>query len=188
MFPDGLDIADKLRKGNTHALQAIHCLFYPALRNFATNLLRDSQAAEDILTEVFVMLWQKHADFDSLSNIKAFLFISTRNACINYVKKQKRDSLWKDELSIYLSDDREEFVLNEMIRAEILQQIYEEVESLPAQCRMIFKMSFMEGFTNPQIAEKLNISLSTVKNHKVKALYLLRIRILGENFSCNTRV
>jgi len=178
MFPDSVDIADELRKGNTHALHVIHRLFYPALRNFAGNLLHDIPAAEDILTDIFVTLWRKHADFETLSNIKAFLFISTRNACINYVKKLQRDSQLKNGLVNYLSDDHEEFALNEMIRAEILQQIYQEIETLPSQCRTIFKLSYMDGLSNPEIAEKLNLSANTVKNHKVRALNTLRLKFL----------
>lgn len=172
------DIVYELKKGNTQALHAVHDLYYAALRNFAAGLLSDPVAAEDIVIDVFVILWKKHEDFETLQNIKAFLYISTRNACINQIKKTQRDSEMKTGLRNYLSADSEEFVLNEMIRAEVLQQIYDAVESLPSQCRKVFKSCYVEGMSNAEVAEQLSISINTVKNHKAKALGLLRLKFL----------
>jgi RNA polymerase sigma-70 factor (ECF subfamily) len=173
-----MDIASELKKANTYALEKVHDLLYYPLCHFADGLLNDVPAAEDIVTEVFVVLWRKHGDFKTLQNIKAFLYISTRNACINYLKKLQRDSEMRSGLSKYLSDEYSEFALNEMIRMEEMQQVYEVIESLPCQCRRIFKLCYMEGVKNPEIAEKFNISVNTVKNHKVKALNLLRLKFV----------
>ena len=175
---NSVDILSELRRGNTEALHAIHDQFYPALRNFANSLLGDVPAAEDVVTEVFIILWKKHADFETLQNVKAFLYISTRNACINHLKKLQRDSAMKAGLRNFLASDHQEFVLNEMIRAEVLQQIYDAIESLPLQCRKVFTMCYVEGLSNAEVAEKFKISINTVKNHKVKALGLLRLKFL----------
>jgi RNA polymerase sigma-19 factor, ECF subfamily len=174
------DIVAELRKGSSDALRVIHSLYYPALRNFAGNLAGDFPAAEDILTEIFVTLWRKHKDFGTLTNIKAFLYISTRNACINHVRKLQREALRKDGLSNYLSPDCEGYVLNEMIRAELLQQIYEAIDALPSQCRRVVKMCYVEGLSNAQIALETRISVNTVKNHKARALSLLRLKFLDD--------
>ena len=175
---NGIDILSELKKGNTEALHAIHDQFYPALRNFANSLLGDIPAAEDVVTEVFIILWKKHTDFETLQNIKAFLYISTRNACINHLKKLQRDSAMKVGLRNFLAADHQEFVLNEMIRAEVLQQIYEAIEALPLQCRKVFTMCYVDGLSNAEVAEQFKISINTVKNHKVKALGLLRLKFL----------
>jgi len=173
------EIIASLKKGSTKALHAIHNLYYPALRNFAASLLADTSAAEDVIAEIFVTLWKKHEDFETLQNIKAFLYISTRNACINHLKKMQRDSAMKDSLTNYLSEDRAEFALNEMIRAEVLQQIYQAIEALPLQCGKVFKLCYVEGLSNSEVAEHFSISVNTVKNHKVKALGLLRLKFLN---------
>jgi RNA polymerase sigma-70 factor (ECF subfamily) len=180
MLPqNAADVVSRLRKGDTRALHALHDLYYPALCHFAVSLLGDIQAAQDVVTEVFVVLWKKNRDFETLQNIKAFLYISTRNACLNHIKRQQRDTAMKSGLSNYLSADREEFALNEMIRAEVLQQIYEAIEALPSQCRKVFKLCYMEGLSNLEVAERFSISVNTVKNHKVKALGLLRLKFLN---------
>src|SRR6186713_3440534 len=152
------EIIASLKKGSTKALHAIHNLYYPALRNFAASLLADTSAAEDVIAEIFVTLWKKHEDFETLQNIKAFLYISTRNACINHLKKMQRDSAMKDSLTNYLSEDRAEFALNEMIRAEVLQQIYQAIEALPLQCGKVFKLCYVEGLSNSEVAEHFSIS------------------------------
>ena len=179
MVQNAADIVPRLKKGDTRALHDLHDLFYPALRNFAISLLGDTPAAEDIVTEVFVILWKKQRDFETLQNIKAFLYISTRNACINHIKRLQRDSVMKTGFSNYLSVDHEEFALNEMIRAEVMQQIYEAIEALPSQCGKVFKMCYVEGLSNSEVAERFSISVNTVKNHKVKALSLLRLKFLN---------
>jgi RNA polymerase sigma-70 factor (ECF subfamily) len=173
------EVVSRLKKGDTKGLRAIHDLYYPALRNFAISLLGDTPAAEDIVTEVFVILWRKQKDFETLQNIKAFLYISTRNACINYIKRLQRDSAMKSGFSNYLATEHEEFALNEMIRAEVLQQVYEAIEALPSRCRKVFKMCYVEGLSNSEVAERFSISINTVKNHKVKALSLLRLKFLN---------
>jgi RNA polymerase sigma-70 factor (ECF subfamily) len=173
------DIVSELKRGSTKALHAVHDLYYPALRNFAMSLVGDGPAAEDIVAEVFVTLWKKHEDFETLQNIKAFVYISTRNACINHIKKLQRDVVMKSGLTNYLSVDHEEFALNEMIRAEVLQQIYQAIEALPSQCKKVFKLCYVEGMTNSEVAERFAISVNTVKNHKVKALGLLRLKFLN---------
>jgi len=178
-FQNAAETVSELKKGNTRALHALHDLFYPALRHFATGLLGDTPAAEDVVTEIFVTLWRKQRDFETIQNIKAFLYISTRNACINQLRKLQRDSALKSDLSKYLSADHEEFILNEMIRTEVLQQVYEAIEALPRQCKKVFKMCYVEGLTNSEVAERFSISINTVKNHKVKALGLLRLKFLN---------
>lgn len=173
-----VDIVPELKKGSTRALHDIHNLYYSSLRNFAGGLLGDIPAAEDIVTEVFVILWKKQQDFETLQNVKAFLYISTRNACINYVKKTQRDSVLKVGFLHYLSADHEEFILNEMIRTEVMGQIYEAIEALPSQCKRVFKLCYIEGLNNSEIAREFKISVNTVKNHKVRALGLLRLKFL----------
>lgn len=170
------DIIDSFRKGGPEALQSLLKLFYSPLCLFAERLLADSAAAEDIVGESFLKLWNKRTNFESLQNIKAFMYITVRNACLNHLKQAKRDSLSKKQLA-YLTGEKEEFVLNEMIRAEVLKEIMQEINNLPEQCRKVLKMGYLEGMKNQEIADLLNISVHTVKNQKARAIQLLKIRL-----------
>jgi len=154
------------KNGQSHSLHALHDEYYPALCRMADGLLGDLPVVEDIVTEVF----------ETFQNIKAFLYLSTRNACLNYLRKLQRDSQLKSGLHHYLDSDHEGFVLNEVIREEVLQQIHAAVELLPYQCRQVFKMCYLEGLSNSEVAERFRLSVHTIKNHKVRAIGLLRLK------------
>ncbi len=154
------DIIDSFKKGGPDALQSFLKQFYSPLCLFAERLLMDSAAAEDIVGESFIKLWNKRTDFETLQNIKAFMYRTVRNACLNYLKQAKRDSLSKKQLA-YLTSEKEEFVLNEMIRAEVLKEVMHEINKLPEQCGKVLKMGYLEGLKNQEIADLLNISVHT---------------------------
>jgi RNA polymerase sigma-70 factor (family 1) len=174
------DPFDGFKQGDSRALQAIFKLFYPPLCLFAERMLRDRPAAEDIVGDTFVKLWKRHADFENLQNVKAFVYITTRNACLNALKQMQREQLSKKQLA-YLSGDKETFILNEIVRNEVLQEINREIEKLPGQCRKIFKMSLFEGRKNQEIADLLHISVHTVKNQKARAIQLLKVKLPDRN-------
>src|SRR6266700_1876162 len=163
------DLIIAFRAGDQKAMSSLFSMFYKPLALFAGRMLKDRLAAEDVVEESFIKLWHRHEDFETLQNIKAFLYITTRNACLNLLKQMNRESLTKKQYA-YLTGDKEEFVLNEMIRAEVLREILEEIEKLPGQCRKIFKLSYLEGMKNQEIADKLSISIHTVKNQKARAI------------------
>jgi RNA polymerase sigma-70 factor (ECF subfamily) len=170
------DIIVSFKKGGPDALQSLLKRFYNPLCLFAERLLADRAAAEDIVGESFIKLWHKRTDFETLQNIKAFMYITVRNACLNYLKQAKRDSLSKKQLA-YLTGEKEEFVLNEMIRAEVLKEIMNEINNLPEQCGKVLKLGYLEGLKNQEIAALLNISVHTVKNQKARAIQLLKLRL-----------
>lgn len=174
------DPFDDFKKGDARALQVIFKQFYGPLCLFAERMLRDRPAAEDIVGDTFLKLWNRHTDFENLQNIKAFLYITTRNASLNMLKQMQRESLSKKQLA-YLSGDKDGFILNDIIRSEVLSEIYREIEKLPEQCRKIFKMSYFEGKKNQEIAAMLEISVHTVKNQKARAIQLLRVKLPDRN-------
>jgi RNA polymerase sigma-70 factor (family 1) len=170
------DPCDDFKNGDPNSLNALFRMYYAPLCLFAERMIKDRPAAEDIVGEAFVKLWHRHRDFENQQNIKGFLYITTRNACLNMLKQMQRESLSKKQLA-YLSADKEGFILNDMIRNEVLAQISSEIENLPEQCKKIFKMSYFEGRKNQEIAEILDISVHTVKNQKARAIQLLKVKL-----------
>ncbi|THU31152.1 RNA polymerase sigma-70 factor [Niastella caeni] len=175
-LPLSNEIIESFQQGDPDALQSLLKQFYNPLCLFADRLLTDRAAAEDIVGESFIKLWHKRTDFESLQNIKAFMYITVRNACLNHLKQAKRDSLSKKQLA-YITGEKEEFVLNEMIRAEVLKEIMKEIDNLPEQCGKVLKLGYLEGLKNQEIADLLQISVHTVKNQKARAIQLLKIKL-----------
>lgn len=143
---------------------------------FARRFVSDKLVAEDIVTETFLKLWKKQADFNSPQSVKSFLYISTRNACFNYLEQEK----YHDRVKIVLShilNDHEESIDNVITRGEVIRMVYHLIEGLPRQCRKVLLLSFLKGLTYQQIADKMNLSVHTVRNHKVRALRMVRKKL-----------
>ncbi|MBO9731959.1 MAG: RNA polymerase sigma-70 factor [Chitinophaga sp.] len=177
-------LLQKFAGGEPSAFQYIFNQHYRALCYFAFTIVDNEQEAEDLVQESFSKLWHKRADFTTATNIKAFLFIATKNAGLNFLKARQRLSVREQEFS-YL---QEEEVSAEMegfdpvlTETEIIQQLYEEIEALPTQCRRIFKMSYLEGQKNEDIANALQISYNTVRAQKLRALKLIRSSLIKKN-------
>lgn len=170
------DIIIEFQKGDPQAFTYFFHLYYRPLCFFASQLVGSMPDAEDIVKDTYVKLWQKHKDFATPQNIKAFLYITTRNACLNFLRHMQVRESSRKEL-IYLEEEKgQELVLNQMIRTELMQEIYDEIEKLPQKRREVFKMAYLEGMKNDEIATHMNISIHTVKEHKGKALQFLRLR------------
>ncbi|MBE7174550.1 MAG: sigma-70 family RNA polymerase sigma factor [Williamsia sp.] len=161
------------KSGNTAALQTLYNLHYKALWYFANRLLGDAEQAEDIAAETFIKLWNTRYQFKQLENIRPFLFVVTRNACITHLKQLKRRMVSHREIG-YLSPWSEEDVSNEQIRAELVQEALLQAEAMPPQMKKIFSLFYVEGKSLSEIADDLHVSINTVRSQKVNALKRVR--------------
>lgn len=170
------EIIPAFNRGVPETLHTLLKEYYKPLCLFADRLIKDHAAAEDIVGDTFIKLWNRKTDFETVQNIKAFLYITVRNAGLNFLKQAKRESLSKKQLA-YIAGEQEEYVLNEMIRSEVLREIMREIEKLPEQCGKVFKLGYIEGLKNQEIANLMKISVHTVKNQKARAVQLLKIKL-----------
>lgn len=168
---------EAFREGDQQAFNFIFAAYYPSLCFFASRLLQLRPVAEDIIQEAFVKLWKLHTAFNGQQSIKAFLFIITRNACLNFIKQLERDKEKEAHWSMTL-DVVEEDKLNQLTRSEALVEIYQAVNGLPPECKKVITLHFVDGLRNLEIAKQLELSVHTVKNQKARGLYLLKKRLL----------
>lgn len=176
----GDEIIAEFRKGNKQSLNSIFDLFYAPLCFFAEKLIMNKEEAEEIVGDTFMKLWERRSDFESLSKIKAFLYITTKNSCLNYIKQSERFTQKYSGLA-HQQAESEDHILNYMVKAEVLHQLYMAIQELPAQCSKVAFMSFVEGMRNQEIADKLQLSINTVKNQKGRAIELLKVKLLDSN-------
>jgi RNA polymerase sigma-70 factor (ECF subfamily) len=148
---------------------------YSNLCAYANNFLKDVDASEEVVQEVLFKLWTNRESIVITSSIKSYLFRAVRNASLNVLKhvdiredyKAHNEYVMQDELS---SED-------EMIVSELDQKIRETIDLLPIERKKVFILSRYDGLKYKEIAEKLNISVSTVENQMVKALKFLRTEL-----------
>jgi len=167
-------LINKLKKGNNEAFEEIFSSFYPALCNFANNFVYDVQVSEDFVQEVFISLWDYKKNFDDLLSLKSFLYKSVRNKCLNFIKHQK---IVSNHIDASLKDmENDAFYFDHIIEEETHRLIYDAINELPPGCRKILLLS-INGLSNPEIAEDLNISVNTVKTQKAIAYKQLRVKL-----------
>ena len=158
------------QNGDQKGFKAVFELFYQGVCNFSKRLTEDNQEGEDIALTSFHKLWVRKENFRTLTNIKAFLYITTRNACLNFIKVRKRNI----GESLINSREEEKQADHNIIKSEILRAIDEEVQKLPNLPRQVFTLRYLEGMSVPEAAAALNISANSVRVHTSKALEILR--------------
>jgi len=165
-----------LTSGETLHYSYIFKEYYNALCHYAETIIGEPGYAEDIVQDVFEKLWQKRYAFEDLRHLKDFLYKSTRNATLNFLKGAQHS---KERQAKFLHEQEEATGEDlDIIRMEVFRGIYREINNLPEQCGKIVRMSYIEGLKNEQIAQILSISLQTVKNQKTRGMKLLRMRML----------
>lgn len=173
------EILDGLRQGNTHAFEHIYGMYFKSLCYFAEKIIGNNVHSEDIATESFVKLLQKNSDFKTLLHLKSFLYISTRNACYDLLRMQKRHEQIHSEMK-YLAVISEEETEHAVIMAEVLQAIYTAIAQLPDKYKRVIKLALIDGMGNEEIAVETGMAYQTVRNHKSEAIKLLRISLFKD--------
>jgi RNA polymerase sigma-70 factor (family 1) len=173
----GHQIIAEFKQGNKEAFAAVYKSHYAALFFFVRRFIPDRQEAEDITAETFIKLWKIRQNFDTHQNIKAFLYITARNACLDCLRAHRRSSGMQQEFLYLLLQNNDVTFIQDDVKADVLKQITDQIETLPPKCRQIFKMAFLQRLKNADIAERLGLTLQTVKNQKVRAIKMLRLAI-----------
>lgn len=162
---------------------SVYNLYYEQLCFYAHRYVGDADQAEDIIAELFAKLWQKPIVFADTEHLKAYLYRSTANACFTYVKALGSLKV-REHTFVSQIDQLERDFLNDIIRTDLWAEVYRAIDNLPKQCSIVIRMSYVEGMKNPEIAEKLGLSLQTVKNHKNHGLRVLRNTLSKDAFYC----
>ena len=177
------DRIERLKNGDPKALESFFLDYFKPLLHFARALIRDKCESEDIVVTTILKLWKLRTNFDTEQNIKAFLYISVRNACLNYLHKVKKcrnaykaihylEGPLTDTDLVRMPDPR-------IIGKEILIQLLNDaIAKLPPTMKAILE-SMMEGHSNKQISQKMKISEATIRVHKARAIKMIKMRLFG---------
>lgn len=172
----------RLQNKDEDAFNDVFLALYPRLCLFAEKIIQDSKDAEDIVEDVFIKLWNQPVLFNDYEHLKAFLYRSIRNSCLNFLKINKRrlerDNFFFGERGTY----EEATYLSEITRTELLSELYAAIYQLPPQAQKVIIKTYIEGLSNQEVADALSLSVNTVKNHKQKGLALLRARLSDSQF------
>jgi RNA polymerase sigma-70 factor (ECF subfamily) len=170
-------ILRKLSSGDEKAFRRIYDTYKSKLYFYALKFTKNEYAAEEIVQQVFIKLWDTKHVIDPALSFDAYLFRITRNTTFNFLKMQARESLHKQAfMADTTQKDHQTEETLDYYACEALA--IEAIEALPEKRQIIFKMSHDEGLNAEEIAEMLKISVNTVKSQLVKASKTIKAHLL----------
>jgi len=171
------DTICRLSPGDRAGFVQAYELFYLPIFQFTKKLVDQQQQAEDITADSFVKLWRHLELGEPVNNVKAFLRVTARNACYDYLRASRVHHQKEREI-LYLAEQEEQLAFySAEVKAEVLYYVHAEIEKLPPKCREIFKLSYLEGMKVGEVAEYLQLSEQTVSNQKTRALKMLKLAL-----------
>lgn len=157
--------------------KALFVKHYSELLVYAHRLVGDADA-EDIVEEAYMNLWSRREEIEIGNNIRAFLYRTVYNLSMTSIKRRNLSNSymqqWRDAQERYLSHIDNQEPNDVEIIEEKMSHLDELLSALPDQCREIFKLRYMHGMRNADIADALSISIRTVEAQLYKALKKLR--------------
>ncbi|MDR1221289.1 MAG: RNA polymerase sigma-70 factor [Tannerella sp.] len=178
-------LLERFREGDHKAFESIFLSYYDRVKNFINGLIKSEDDAEELAQDVFVRLWTNRQAVDPGKPFHSWLYTVARNAAFNYLK---RLLVHKSYVSDYLAthQDGDSSVEETLFAKEIGLLIEMTVQKMPSRRRDIYMYSRVKGYSNGEIARKLNISKKTVENQLSlafkeirKVIYLFIILIAG---------
>lgn len=171
-------LVHNLSKGNLLAFSTLFKEYSGRLYRFAFGYLKSEPEAEELVQEVFTIIWEKRADLKKELSFKSFLF----TIAFNIIRKHFRTKAYLSEyLKTGIGADMDIQTSQKITYDSLYQYITELVNKLPERRKEIFIKSRFEGLSIKEIAEELKISHKTVENQLTDALKFIRTNLNREN-------
>ena len=162
-----------LNKGLERAVNYLFTVYYVRLCRFARVIVESPEVAQDIVQEVFIRIWEKKLKISSQVSLDRYLFVAVRNSCISFNRKEK----FTVGLEKVMYQEEETQVCD-------WKNIWDAINSLPVQCREILVLVVFEEMKYSEAAEKLGISINTVKTQMRIAYRELRKKLSKDELFC----
>lgn len=153
-----------------HAYAQLYIAYMPYLLKFAHSIIKNHELSEEVVSDVFIKIWQNRTEIGKIDNFKLYLYVSTKNTALNYLSRHFRKeiiSLEEMSLNIAVGPYNPEQLL---ITSEAVKKINSEIQKLPPRCRLIFKLVKEDKLRYNDVARLLNISVKTIDSQMAIAL------------------
>lgn len=170
-------LTKEIRNGNASALDQLLQLYGSALIAYSAQRTGDAAVAEEIVQDVFMQLWNERDKLQSDYNLINYLYWLTRNRSIDVIRSDTqarlREKLWTDHIYSELSVASEYVALKDIEAMEMRAEVYDLLSAAPPRCREIFMLIWDAQLTYEEVAQKMNISVRTVRNQVSRAVKIL---------------
>lgn len=152
------------------AYKQLFKILFPSLFSFCFCLLKSRELAEEVANDVMITFWRDREKLAEVKNIKVYAFVIARNLSLNLLNKHRKYNMISiDDIEIDIMLDElnpEQILINE----ELKRKLELATETLPNQCKLVFKLIKEDGMSYKEAAAILNISIKTVDAHLVSAI------------------
>lgn len=153
------------------------------MRGVALRYASCESAADDILQEAFIKVFDKLKNYEDKGNIGGWMYRITVNTALQAFRSQKRRNTHEDSFS----KNNEHSVSNRSLENLKMEALLKLIQELPEGYRIIFNLRAIEGYTHREIAEMLEISEGTSKSQYARAKKHLQAQITAEETELKTR-
>lgn len=170
-----------LNNDDQKAFLEIYDRYKNELATHLVRLLHSYELAEEVLQDVFMMLWEKRHDMDASKSVPAYLYRSAINKTKNVFRKMANDNRLREEFLIYFrvanNNSVEEWIENKEIQ-QLLQTL---LDRLPPQQKKVYMLCKLDGLSYKEVSEQLKISITTVNSHIRNANIFLKGEIKNQS-------
>ncbi len=174
---------EKIKQGDKSAFESLFHAYYPRLCVYAENITKSEIASEEIVSNMFVKLWEKRGELNITTSVESYLVSSIHNQSLNYLKHAKVQEKYRKTAQYQLKNmdllwpEDTPNPLATLITEEVIRDIEQAVDDLPAQCREIFRLNKFEDLSYDEIAGRLGISVNTVRTQIVRAMRKMKTNL-----------
>ncbi len=173
----------RVQQGDGAAFMALFRAYQAPLRAFAAKFVDSMDAAQDVVQDVFLAIWQRRATWHVDASVQLYLFGATRNRALHHARRRRDREVPLDEQSE--SEDNATVLIadagagpyEETCAAELDQAIARAISRLPDRCRRTYVLRWYYHLTYPEIAHILGVSVKTVESQVTAANKVLRTRL-----------
>jgi len=153
-------LAKRIFQGDEEAFKILYEEFFHALLSVACKYV-EIEEARDIVQDTFFKLWSAPQKFLHINDMRFYLYRSVQNQCLNYIRDKKVEDNYRNKMEVITED----YFYNALLEEEIFIRLRQAIDELPEKYRNVINLN-LEGLSDKEIAEKLDITIDAVKQQK----------------------
>lgn len=175
------------REEDEQAIRQVYMTHYKPLVFFCNEIVKDKLQAEDITQEAFVKVWKNRQKFQSIAELRAYLYVSAKNAALNILDHVEVRNKHKNEVA-RLESNEPAYIESRMLFSELMVSVYEEIGKLPPMYAEVLTLLYLEEIPPAQVASQLRLTPENLRIRKFRAITMLKSALVKKGFSTTTLI
>lgn len=171
----------RLKQGEEPAFRAIYDTLHERIFRMVQSLVKDSAKTEEIVQDAFVALWLNRDRLDAQRSLYPYVYQTAKRLAIDHFRRHTLENKVLNQLP-HVADRQTQNTEEAIAYSELNHFADETIRRLPKQQQAVYMMSREQGLSYEEIADQLQISPNTVRNHMVSALKSIKLRFSKAGF------